>query len=182
MLNGCLQVFQTGVVPGNRNADNIELELRKCTHLTYPTRTLRTSGIKAFMLASFGFGQKGGLVIGLAPRYLFSAVGEEFYVDYQSHVQRRKRQANRAFIKGLMGNSMFKAKDSSPWHDAGESNVFLDPQARVSRNGVNGLSFDIEDMHPCVSPNLGTSASVISAPNESSKGIDPKRFGFTDIS
>ena len=164
MLNGCLQVLQTGIVPGNRNADNIAQELREFTHLTYPTRTLRTSGIKAFMLTSFGFGQKGGLVIGLAPKYLFSAIREEFYVDYKSRTQRRQRQANRAFIKGLIGNSMFKAKDSSPWHSAGESNVFLDPQARVSRNGVNELSFDIEDMHPCASQvhRTGNSASCTS--------------------
>ena len=180
MLNGCLQVLQTGIVPGNRNADNIELELKKSTHLVYPTQTLHTSGIKAFMLTSFGFGQKGGLVIGIAPRYLFSTIREELYVDYQSRVQRRKRQANRAFIKGLIGNNMFKAKDSSPWQSAGESNVFLDPQARVSHDTINGLSFDLEDMHPRVSPILGGSASLISGPNGFPKGIDTKRFDFTD--
>ena len=154
MLNGCLQVLQTGIVPGNRNADNIGAELRKFKHITYLHRTLHTCGIKAFMLTSFGFGQKGGLVIGLAPRYLFSAVGEDFYVNYRNRVQQRKRQANHAFIKGLIGNSMFKVKDNSPWHDAGESNALLDPRARVSRSGANKLSFDIEDMHPYVSPGL----------------------------
>ena len=142
MLNGCLQVIGTGIVPGNRNADNIEPDLRKFTHITYPNRTLRTRGIKAFMLTSFGFGQKGGLVIGLAPKYLFSAVGEDFYVRYQSRIQQRKRQANHAFIKGLIGNSMFKAKVDSPWHDTGESNALLDPQARVSRSGVDKFGFD----------------------------------------
>lgn len=182
MLNGCLQILQTGIVPGNRNADNIEPELKEFTHLTYPTRTLRTSGIKAFMLTSFGFGQKGGLVIGLAPKYLFSTLREESYVDYQSRIQRRKRQANRAFIKGLIGNSMFKAKDSSPWHSAGESNVFLDPQARVSRDGVNGLNFQIEDMHPRALPNLGGSDFLLSGPNEFAKGFDPKSFDSTDTS
>ena len=147
MLNGCLQVLQTGIVPGNRNADNIALELRPFTHLAYPTRTLHTRGIKAFMLTSFGFGQKGGLMIGLNSKYLFSAVGEDCYARYQCRVLRRKRQANHAFIKGLIGNSLFKAKDSSPWRDAGESNVLLDPRARVSRSRVNKLNFDIEDMH-----------------------------------
>ena len=151
MLNGCLQVLQTGIVPGNRNADNIASELRAFTHLAYPSRTLRTPGIKAFLLTSFGFGQKGGLVIGIAPRYLFSAVREELYVKYHSRVQQRKRQANRAFINGLIGNSIFKAKDHSPWHDAGESNVFLDPRARVSRNAMNELHFDINVMQSCVS-------------------------------
>ena len=150
MLNGCLQVLQSGIVPGNRNADNIAPELRPFTHLVYPTRTLHTRGIKAFMLTSFGFGQKGGLVIGLNSKYLFSAVGEDCYAEYRSRVLRRKRRADQAFIKGVLGNSLFKAKDNSPWRDAGESNVFLEPQARVSRSRENELSFDIEDMHPCV--------------------------------
>lgn len=150
MLNGCLQVLQSGIVPRNRNADNIAPELRRFMHLVYPTRTLHTRGIKAFMLTSFGFGQKGGLVIGLNSKYLFSAVGEDSYAKYQGRVLRRKRRANQAFIKGVIGNSLFKAKENSPWRDAGESNVFLDPQARVSRSDTNELSFDIEDMHPCV--------------------------------
>ena len=149
MLNGCLQVLQSGIVPGNRNADNIAPELRPFTHLVYPTRTLHTRGIKAFMLTSFGFGQKGGLVIGLNSKYLFSAVGGDSYAKYQGHVLQRKCKANQAFIKGVIGNSLFKAKNESPWRDAGESNVFLDPQARVSRSSANELNFDIEDMHPC---------------------------------
>ena len=167
MLNGCLQVLQTGIVPGNRNADNIEQELREFTHLTYPTQALRTNGIKAFMLTSFGFGQKGGLMIGLAPKYLFSAVREELYTDYQSRVHRRKHRANRSFIKGMLGNTLFQAKENSPWNAAGESNVFLDPKARVSLNGINGLSFDVDDMHPSVSAvTVGDTSSLFSAPNE----------------
>lgn len=78
------------------------------------------------MLTSFGFEQKGKLIIGLAPKYLFSGVREDFYVKYQSRVQQRKRQANHAFIKALISNSMFKAKDNSPWHETGESNSLLD--------------------------------------------------------
>lgn len=56
MLNGCLQVLQTGIVPGNRDGDNIDPELKQFTHLVYSTRTMHTSGIRTFMLTSFGFG------------------------------------------------------------------------------------------------------------------------------
>ena len=152
MLNGCLQMLQSGIVPGNRNADNIDMELRQFRHLVYPTRTLCTSGIKAFMLTSFGFGQKGGLVIGIAPRYLFSAVKEEQYAEYQVRIQRRQCKADRAFIKGLMHNSLFQAKSSSPWSSANESKVFLDPQARVSHSSENELGFDIKSMELSVPP------------------------------
>ena len=89
-------------------------------------------------------------MIVLNSKYLFSAVGEDFYARYQCRVLRRKRRAHQAFIKGVIGNSLLKAKDSSPWRDAGESNVLLDPQAWVSRSSANELNFDVEDMHPCV--------------------------------
>ena len=149
MLNGCLQVLQTGIVPGNRNADNIGTELRQFTHLVYPSRTIHISaGVKAFMLTSFGFGQKGGLVIGIAPKYLYSAISEEAYERYRSRVQVRQQKANNAFIEGIMNNSLFRAKTSSAWDSVGEARVFLDTQARVSLDGENGYRFDREDMHP----------------------------------
>lgn len=141
MLNGCLQVLQTGIVPGNRNGDNIDPELKQFTHIVYPTRTMRTPGIRAFMLTSFGFGQKGGIVIGIGPKYLFSAIKEEEYDDYRRRAQERERRVNRVFIEGIMGNTLFKAKDSSPWQAVGEGRVFLDPRARVSRDEENEYTF-----------------------------------------
>lgn len=149
MLNGCLQVLQTGIVPGNRNADNISAELRQYTHLVYPSRTIHVSaGIKAFMLTSFGFGQKGGLVVGISPKFLYSVVGEETYNGYKKRVQERRRKANRAFVESVMNNSMFKAKTSSAWDSAGEGNIFLDPQARVSHIEKDRYGFNSGNLYP----------------------------------
>ena len=142
MLNGCLQVLQTGIVPGNRNADNIDHELKQFTHLVYPSRTMHTPGIRAFMLTSFGFGQKGGLVIGLGPKYLFSAVKEEEYDDYRRRAHERERRINHVFIEGIIGNTLVRAKDSSPWQAVGERNVFLNPRARVSQDEKNEFVFE----------------------------------------
>ena len=58
MFNGCLQVLNSGLVPGNRNADNIDPVMEKFDHIVYPSRSLQTDGIKAFSVTSFGFGQK----------------------------------------------------------------------------------------------------------------------------
>lgn len=58
MFNGCLQVLNSGLVPGNRNADNIDQVMEKFDHIVYPSRSLQTDGIKAFSVTSFGFGQK----------------------------------------------------------------------------------------------------------------------------
>jgi fatty acid synthase subunit alpha, fungi type len=58
MFNGCLQVLNSGLVPGNRNADNVDAVMEKFDHIVYPSRSLQTDGIKAFSVTSFGFGQK----------------------------------------------------------------------------------------------------------------------------
>ncbi len=59
MLNGCLQILEHGLVPGNRNADDVDGALQAFPHLLYPSEPIAVPGIKAFMLTSFGFGQRG---------------------------------------------------------------------------------------------------------------------------
>lgn len=145
MFNGGLQVLQTGIVPGNRNADNIEKRLQQFKHLTYPSETITTPGINAFMLTSFGFGQKGGIIIAISPRYLFSAITEERFNDYHVRVTQRQLQANHDFTNCIQSNSLFKAKTQSPWKKEDETQVFLDPEARVS---ADSLTFDIHNLHP----------------------------------
>ncbi|KAI1329110.1 putative fatty acid synthase alpha subunit FasA [Xylariaceae sp. FL0255] len=133
MLNGCMQIVADGLVPGNRNAYDVDEALRAFPHLIYPSEAIRMPDIKAFMLTSFGFGQKGGIVIGTAPRLLFSALTRGEFEAYRKRVEDRKRLTNRAFQRALMSNTVFKAKDKSAWIEAGEnpSTFFLDPTARV---------------------------------------------------
>lgn len=40
MLNGCLQILQDGIVPGNRNADDVDEALRAFPHLLYPSEAI----------------------------------------------------------------------------------------------------------------------------------------------
>lgn len=56
MLNGCLQALNTGLIPGNRNADNVDSVLSAFPHITFPTRSIQTRSLKAFSMTSFGFG------------------------------------------------------------------------------------------------------------------------------
>lgn len=133
MFNGGMQVLQTGIVPGNRNADNIEIALQPFEHLVFPSKTIQTSGLKAFMLTSFGFGQKGGLTIGLSPKFVFATITEEEYQRYRDIVQSRQQKAGLAFIRSLMTKSLFKPKTESPWKD-NEKAVLLDPRARAFWN------------------------------------------------
>lgn len=51
------QSILSGLIPGNRNNDNLGPELQAFELLVYPSRSIQTDGIKAGLLKSFGFGQ-----------------------------------------------------------------------------------------------------------------------------
>src|SRR2546421_4144090 len=132
MFNGCLQVLNSGLVPGNRNADNADGNLEKFDYIVYPSRSIQTDGIKAFSVTSFGFGQKGAQAIGIHPKYLFATLDEVSYKKYASKVEGRQKKAYRYFHNALITNTMFVAKDESPYTEEQMGSVFLNPDARVS--------------------------------------------------
>ncbi|KAG0644937.1 Fatty acid synthase subunit alpha [Hyphodiscus hymeniophilus] len=131
MLNGCLQVLNTGLVPGNSNCDNIDPVLEKFSHVLFPTESIQVPEVKAFMVSSFGFGQKGGQMVGIAPKYLFATLDKADFDIYADQVTRRKTLANRAFAKAVMSNSVFKAHTHPPYTKDDESRLYLDPLART---------------------------------------------------
>lgn len=57
MFNGMVQCILEGLVPGNRNIDNVAPELQQYHHLVYPNASLRIGEMQAGLLKSFGFGQ-----------------------------------------------------------------------------------------------------------------------------
>ncbi|KAL3420132.1 Fatty acid synthase subunit alpha 7 [Phlyctema vagabunda] len=132
MFNGCLQVMNSGLVPGNRNADNVDQVMEKFDYIVYPSRAIQTDGVKAFSVTSFGFGQKGAQAIGIHPKYLFATLDEATYAAYSKKVAARQKKAYRYFHNGLINNTLFVAKTHSPYGDEQEQDVFLNPDARVS--------------------------------------------------
>ena len=134
MFNGCLQVLNSGLVPGNRNADNIDAVMQKFDYICYPSRSLQTDGIKAFSVTSFGFGQKGAQAIGIHPKYLFATLDPTQYQAYKMKVQARQKRAYRHFHNGMITNTLFVAKTHSPYADELQSQVFLDPTSRVLKD------------------------------------------------
>ncbi|PWY77009.1 hypothetical protein BO70DRAFT_430530 [Aspergillus heteromorphus CBS 117.55] len=114
-LNGCMQMFRDSIVPGNRNADNVDGQLRQFEHLVYLMEPIRGAEVKATMLTSFGFGQKGALTLMIAPRYLFAAVSGVHFEEYRARVTRRQRTANPEFVGRLLKNSLVQVKSEAPW-------------------------------------------------------------------
>jgi fatty acid synthase subunit alpha len=147
MLNGCLQVLGSGLVPGNRNADNLDPALREFHHLCFPTRAVQTKGLKAFILTSFGFGQKSGQVVGVAPKYFFATLAPEEFDEYSRKVRRRKTLADRGYAKALMSNRIVSVQTHSPYEEADATRIFLDPLSRMSDDSATGsYRFDTNDI------------------------------------
>ena len=138
MFNGCLQVLNSGLVPGNRNADNIDQVMEKFDYIVYPNHAIQTDGVKAFSVTSFGFGQKGAQAIGIHPKYLFAALEQADFQQYKTKVEARQKRAYRYFHDGLINNSLFVAKNNAPYADDLETKVFLNPEHRVTPNKLTG--------------------------------------------
>lgn len=132
MLNGCLQVVNHGLVPGNRNADNIDEGFEAFDHITFPNRSIQTDGVKAFSITSFGFGQKGAQAIGVHPKYLFATLDEDTYREYQKRVADRENRARAYFQSAMVSNRLFVAKDRPPYQEDSEVNFLLNPKARIA--------------------------------------------------
>jgi fatty acid synthase subunit alpha len=129
MLNGCLQILDTGLVPGNRNLDNVDSSLKQFDHIFFPNQSIQTDGVKAFSVTSFGFGQKGAQAIGIHPKYLFATLDEHAYAAYRTKVEARYKKAYRHFYHAMITNTVFAAKESPPYSKEEEVAYLTNPNA-----------------------------------------------------
>lgn len=134
-----MQVMATGIVPGNRNADNIDEKLRDCEFLLFPSQKINVGHVKAALIKSFGFGQVGGEVLMVNPLYLYKALPKHQYDDYVSRRHGRYLKTYRYMHNVLVGNhKLVQVKESPPYTAELESAVYLNPLARASRNLKTG--------------------------------------------
>ncbi|KAI0262764.1 hypothetical protein BC834DRAFT_1001727 [Gloeopeniophorella convolvens] len=82
-----LQTIGSGIVPGNRNADNVDALSQQHSLLMFPSKTLQTGGITpvllTFVYSSFGFSQVGGTALVVNPRYVLAATPPSLYASYK---------------------------------------------------------------------------------------------------
>jgi fatty acid synthase subunit beta len=152
MLNGVLQVLNTGIIPGNRNADNIDEKLSGFTNLLYLSRTVHTTGIRAAILKSFGFGQVGGEVLVIHPDYLYSTLTTDQYNAYKERRCSRQAKTYRYFQDVLIGSGkLVNVKTEPPYSSDIESKVYLNPVARASfdpkKNSWTFKESEIDEAH-----------------------------------
>ncbi|KAF7185747.1 Fatty acid synthase subunit alpha [Pseudocercospora fuligena] len=185
MFNGCLQVLNSGLVPGNRNADNVDKVLEKFDYIVYPSQSIQTDGIKAFSVTSFGFGQKGAQAIGIHPKYLYAALDHAQFATYKQKVEARQKKAYRYYHDGLINNTMFRAKTKSPYEDDQQSKIFLNPEARVTTDKKTS-EFTYPKVHPKKIHDKSTTELVetlvkANASANSNPGVDIEQIDAIDI-
>ncbi|KAI8318366.1 thiolase-like protein, partial [Martensiomyces pterosporus] len=136
-LNGMIQSLRTGIVPGNRNADNIDPEFERLEHIIYPSRSIQTPGIKAGLIKSFGFGQVGGEILVVHPDYVLAGLTCEELQEYNKKLKHREAKSYRYWQDTLVGNhSLVQIKSAPPYSLEKERQVYLDPLARAKHNSA----------------------------------------------
>lgn len=137
-LAGLLQSVHAGIIPGNRNADNIDANFKAHTFLIFPSKTIHTDGIRAGVMSSFGFGQVGGTCLVIHPRYLLAALEPSAYDAYKVKNHRRQRLSYKAMSEMMISNSLVRVKDAPPYIKDLEAPVLLNPLARATYNPKTG--------------------------------------------
>ncbi|KZT01368.1 fatty acid synthase [Laetiporus sulphureus 93-53] len=137
-LAGLLQSVNSGIVPGNRNADNIDSHFKDYTYLMFPSKTVHTDGIRAGVMSSFGFGQVGGTCLIVHPRYLLGALDLSQYEAYKEKNIVRARLAYKAMSEMMINNCLVRIKDTPPYPKDLEAPVLLNPLARASYDPKTG--------------------------------------------
>ncbi|KAH9238140.1 hypothetical protein K456DRAFT_1828773 [Colletotrichum gloeosporioides 23] len=132
MVNGALQMMDSGLIPGNRNADNIDADLRQYNLLHFPNMTTRAEEINACSITSFGFGQKSSQAILAHPKFLFATTNKQSYEGYAERRNDRWRKANSFFSRGILHERLVNTKTLPPYQATQESAALLNPAARFS--------------------------------------------------
>ncbi|KAF5382044.1 hypothetical protein D9615_004428 [Tricholomella constricta] len=138
-MSGLLQTINTGIIPGNRNSDNVDSHFQGRTFLMFPSKSIHTDGIRAGVMSSFGFGQVGGIALVLHPRYLFGALEPSYYEQYKARNHVRSRQSYKAMSDMMIKNSLVKIKEYPPYQIGDmEGKVLLNSLARATLDPKTG--------------------------------------------
>jgi len=140
-LIGLCQTIASGIIPGNRNADNVDKDLREWEHLLFPSKSIYTDGLTAGLMTSFGFGQVGGSALIVHPRHLFATLEPVQYETYQQLNKSRALSSYKSMTEMMTSNSLVKLKDHPPYTPELETPVLLNPLARTQLDKLGSYSF-----------------------------------------
>ncbi|KAI1120132.1 putative 3-oxoacyl-synthase [Nemania abortiva] len=132
MLNGCCQILDCGIIPGNRNADDIDAVLEPYDNLVFPDRALDVGDVRAFSVTSFGFGQKGAQALGVHPRFLYATLeNRSMFDEYSRRRDERCRKTERYFRDGIYEGRLVELKKDPPY-DKNQVEAMVNPAWRLT--------------------------------------------------
>jgi len=137
-MMGLLQSVSTGIIPGNRNNDNVDARFQAHQYLMFPSKTIHTDGVRCGVMSSFGFGQVGGTALVIHPRYLFGALEPSTYEEYKARNAVRSLQSYKAMSEMMIRPSLVKIKEAPPYTEDMEGPVLLNSLARATLNPKTG--------------------------------------------
>ncbi|KAF9311477.1 3-oxoacyl-[acyl-carrier-protein] synthase [Podila horticola] len=184
MMNGVLQVLQTGLIPGNRNADNIDDTMRQYEHVLYTSRSIQTDGVKAGLLKSFGFGQVGGEVLLIHADYILGALEEHEYEAYKAKQQARQAKSYRYLHDSMTGGpALVQVKNAPPYTPELESPVYLNPSARAQyNNATKSWAFNAKALVPSSAKvDVGMTRAILETSAAESLGESSPRGVGVDV-
>ncbi len=136
MMNGAIQALNDGVIPGNRNADNIDPELEQHSLLHYPNESypLAPGAARAALVDSFGFGQAGAQVLLVHPDLLLSAIGDGVTLEAYAARRSLRELASHRFVGEVRAGRrpLVTVKDDAPYTKADQVALYSNPAARAS--------------------------------------------------
>ncbi|ODN92793.1 hypothetical protein L198_05588 [Cryptococcus wingfieldii CBS 7118] len=168
MFNGMCQTLNSALVPGNHNADNISEELRAFPHLFYPSKPIQHVRLECGLLTSFGFGQVGGQVAIVHPRYLFAALSSHELEAYKKRRTTRELDTYSRMSQAIVNNNLVQIKEAPPYSAELEGDVLLNPLARA---GPSKNSFAFTGKLPNKAPIDYKNAETLRAVFEQSQGV-----------
>ncbi|EIW84299.1 fatty acid synthase [Coniophora puteana RWD-64-598 SS2] len=131
-MAGLIQSVSTGIIPGNRNSDNIDARFEAHHMLMFPSKSIHTDGVRAGVMSSFGFGQVGGIALIVHPRYLFGSLEPSVYESYRARNLARAQGAYKVMTEMMTSNSLVRIKEGPPYTPELEQAVLMNPMARAS--------------------------------------------------
>lgn len=173
MFNGMLQTINSALVPGNANADNISEELRAFPHLFYPSKPIQHVRLEAGLLTSFGFGQVGGQVAILHPRYLLASLSADQLAEYKAKRRTRELDSYLRSSQAMVKENLVQIKDAPPYAPELEGPVLLNPLARAgpSKNGSFMFEGKLPSAVPLNAANADTIKSLLSQTGGNIAGV-----------
>lgn len=169
--------MNSGIIPPNRNADNIEPKLRAFTHIFHPTKPIhlspQTGRIKAVLLKSFGFGQVGGEVLLVHPDCVLAALPQSEYEKYLAKVSRREQLAKQYTLDAMLGDNagLVQVKSSPPYPADLESQVYLNPLARAQPTTTGSWAYTKESLEETSAIKTSDLTTALSLLQSDSQGV-----------